>query len=1552
MIRFIFLIRRIVAGLFFALFATQIVEAQCVITSKPDGCVGVSENFTVSGAPVSAPYDSIVWVFNNGLDGKSTGVSVTNVWNKPTGGSSPAIPITIEVKVYKGGLVTCSAETKITIHANPIADFRLLSSAVQCYKGNSFSFENLTTTPSGNPIVFLENVFGDKYPLRDSIPNPIPKTLGPHHMTVAKTGGKYDNDLKVIDSKGCVSSISKQNIIEIKPDIGANFSTNDPKDCISTEATFTNTSLITLSDVKNFTWDFGDGTAKNTSDWTGFKHTYTKNGCFNATLIVQSNDGCYDTVVQKAACNTNPELRVSVKNGDVQCLNNQNFIFEHLPVKGATFLWRFDDPPSGNLNENDDDWEAGHTFTGIGPYNVTFRLETNGCTFDTLYPVHVKGPAALLETRANNPGVTFVTPSQRYQCKIKDTVFFVNQSQYYLNDEEPFNDFYYISANQQVFQFTDKTHLNVEYDTIDLKTGVAKNIVTRTGKNVFISASGDTIAINRDTLVFDGNIVKQGQFIVVKDNFNTKNSHTLRLWDFADNQAPQCTTDSRPIYPKDARYGNLHWPTSPAPAWTYDANGKWYNCNFNRDSLPKHWYSPGFEQCYTVIFTLKDTSKKDPNIRALTSSHNDPAMPDSACESIATIPLALTQPSAKGLRWTGIPCYGPSNVYGFEFDFSNTGPSCDRQQFWVHFDSTADRVDNTPNIFNKWIPQNGTIINRSGTPWNAATNNGTPPNVGGIFWQYQPNGAYPNKIASPDGWVTIGLRIQNGIDPTTGQPCIDEQWYHNAYRYIQANPSFKFFNQDNPDSTYTFSRTCSPQEIFVKRDSTYQPTTKTSTYSSDSIGAEIWNWGDGVMEIDSFFRYINKGDKLYSYRIRYQLVGNNAPVITDSVVTRIYDPVLGRTTFVDARDSTPDIVRSHRYTNSERNQISHTIIPCQMMPIDSLGHTVYRKSCCDNPPFQVANIAVTGFLSDLLVSDTIVCRNQPIVFDDTSRYYLEVPTLAYPYILDRHDYWANPTVDANGAFRDKPNPGQYETIRWNFGDGSGWNSSVPQNPVRSYSDPGVYDVQVEYTDSIGCKQIARKRITVTGVAANFTFDRKIDKCRPTVDFVDSTIMLDPCLLINNTNCDGIVSWEWDFGDNKGNASTSILKKPSKVYTSFGDFEVKLIITTQLGCKDSITRTISLEGPRPRFEFAADSVGCVPFTVELRNTSINATNDAEWTWFFGDGDFVTTRADSNVRHTYDSAGVFEIFLLQNDSTKLGGGKCDGLYPDTAQTGGNYRKYIVRVLPSRKTSFTIGDTVLCVGDSTLFTSTSDTIYSRFTWIWENNADTTKGTKAEGADKQWHTFNKPGTWYVQLRPTYFPDFGDPACPTSAVKKVQVGEVKADFVCDTSDNPFRYFKNLSVNAQQVFWDFGAGDGYVDGATLPDFPHGSHNYGEKQGKYTVRLKVISPEGCEAEAFCDLNYFYPTLIDPPNVFTPGNGDTLNNVFEVDVLNEEEYRLTIFNRWGEKVYETESKDTKWDGKHMGTGVDCPAGVYFVVINYRLRGEADKVYKGTLSLLRDK
>ncbi|MEN9511842.1 MAG: hypothetical protein RLZZ370_1661, partial [Bacteroidota bacterium] len=61
-----------------------------------------------------------------------------------------------------------------------------------------------------------------------------------------------------------------------------------------------------------------------------------------------------------------------------------------------------------------------------------------------------------------------------------------------------------------------------------------------------------------------------------------------------------------------------------------------------------------------------------------------------------------------------------------------------------------------------------------------------------------------------------------------------------------------------------------------------------------------------------------------------------------------------------------------------------------------------------------------------------------------------------------------------------------------------------------------------------------------------------------------------------------------------------------------------------------------------------------------------------------------------------------------------------------------------------------------------------------------------------------------------------------------------------------------------------------------------------------------------------------------------------------------FRMVIFNRWGEKLYETKDIEKGWDGK--ANGVDCQQDVYAYLVE--LTSFEGKVYKfpGTVTLLR--
>ncbi len=90
----------------------------------------------------------------------------------------------------------------------------------------------------------------------------------------------------------------------------------------------------------------------------------------------------------------------------------------------------------------------------------------------------------------------------------------------------------------------------------------------------------------------------------------------------------------------------------------------------------------------------------------------------------------------------------------------------------------------------------------------------------------------------------------------------------------------------------------------------------------------------------------------------------------------------------------------------------------------------------------------------------------------------------------------------------------------------------------------------------------------------------------------------------------------------------------------------------------------------------------------------------------------------------------------------------------------------------------------------------------------------------------------------------------------------------------------------------------------------------------------------------------------PNAFTP-NGDGLNDVFgaipRIDYVNQ--YRISIFNRWGQLLFESSDLHLGWDGTYQGEA--CPAGAYVYRIVYNdfgMGAQETKVMEGTVVLVR--
>lgn len=101
----------------------------------------------------------------------------------------------------------------------------------------------------------------------------------------------------------------------------------------------------------------------------------------------------------------------------------------------------------------------------------------------------------------------------------------------------------------------------------------------------------------------------------------------------------------------------------------------------------------------------------------------------------------------------------------------------------------------------------------------------------------------------------------------------------------------------------------------------------------------------------------------------------------------------------------------------------------------------------------------------------------------------------------------------------------------------------------------------------------------------------------------------------------------------------------------------------------------------------------------------------------------------------------------------------------------------------------------------------------------------------------------------------------------------------------------------------------------------------KKQTTYNV--KVTNADGCQSSDHLKIGSDCISTYYIPEAFTP-NGDLLNDVFKPTLENVEEYSLSIFNRWGEKVYETKQIEQGWDGSYAGK--NCEQGMYLYIMNF--------------------
>ncbi len=491
-----------------------------------------------------------------------------------------------------------------------------------------------------------------------------------------------------------------------------------------------------------------------------------------------------------------------------------------------------------------------------------------------------------------------------------------------------------------------------------------------------------------------------------------------------------------------------------------------------------------------------------------------------------------------------------------------------------------------------------------------------------------------------------------------------------------------------------------------------------------------------------------------------------------------------------------------------------------------------------------------------------------------------LPVEVYPLPLAQANF-SNACVNTPVHFTDLSSvPGGIPITQWswNLGDGT---ISQSQHPIHQYAVAGVYGVSLTVTSLHGCTHTIQDSIRIYAA--------------PLASIVASAgCVNDPVSFVNGSdslNLDGN-TFLWNFGD--GNTSTQIA--PVHYYAAGGVYQVTLEVTSQHGCKTSVTIPIVVN-PQPDAGFSAANA-CAGTPVQFTNQStISSGSIVGYQWNFGNGQ---TSTQVNPSHSYSQPGTYVVTLIAIS---------DQGCTDTASL-------TLTIYPVPVAHFTAMNHAGC-GPLPVYFTDSSFIDSGNIIAWQWNFGD-GGT--DSVQNPVHIYLHSGQYQVSL--TVTSDNGCQHTVTIPNAVTVYPQPLADFQPSPPEtnilNPVITFYNLSQGANYYQWNFG--DGSTSGQVTP-----THTY-QDTGWYQVQLLVMNQYGC-IDTVMKWVYIEPiTTLFIPNAFTP-NGDGLNDLFMVKGINILDVKLAIWNRWGDMIYYTDDAISyPWDGSVINSSHQAKQDVY--------------------------
>lgn len=318
----------------------------CSDTANRNVIVSATPTATFTASADSSCLGTTKYDFtNNTLFG-----GITNKWSLGDGTTATTKDIsqknyssagTFSVKLVVTTPTGCKDSMTRTVHVLPVpqASFTVAGNKLQCLTGNSFSFNNTTSTFGANPMNYTWSFTPGNTFTTQNIPAQIMPDTGWYTINLSATSGF-----------GCGSNVSDKIYVAENPTVtitAGNACEGDP-------IQFNSTANINSGTIGSFQWTFGDGGSSNQEDPI---HSYSNAGTYNVSITVTSDKGCTGTAGPVVAnVFPNPVANFTATQTETRGIETDH-LFTYTGTGAALYYWSFYD---------------GQTSTSGGPFTLTF----------------------------------------------------------------------------------------------------------------------------------------------------------------------------------------------------------------------------------------------------------------------------------------------------------------------------------------------------------------------------------------------------------------------------------------------------------------------------------------------------------------------------------------------------------------------------------------------------------------------------------------------------------------------------------------------------------------------------------------------------------------------------------------------------------------------------------------------------------------------------------------------------------------------------------------------------------------------------------------------------------------------------------------------------------------------------------------------------------------------------------------------------------------------------------------------------------------------------